>query len=287
MSSAVTQASPGVFDVDFSALREGGRRFWRQREPTPVDEFQLGKALEAVLACCTRRDLQGRLLLWNDLRIFLSEEDFRFLEVNLARTHRDLEGLVIAHARAHEAAFIQGIQPTVLLTCDREAPLPQGSAKVRAGWRSQPAMEAPGPGAGEVTQRAGAVGPAAAPQPEATRRLPESGPTTGVLRLRWRGGELPLQPGRRYTVGRASPDNAGQPDLIRLEEADATVSRAHLTLEVGARAVTLQRPVGVNAVMVGDLPLTEGGRCFVDLADCPVTVVLAGGAAVVELVPGA
>jgi hypothetical protein len=285
MSGAVTPASRDLFEVDFAALKEGGRRFWRRAQPVAVDEFLLGRALEAVLAYCDRRDLQGRLLLWNDLRIFLSEEDFRFLEVNLARTRRDLEALVLAHARAREASFIQGIQPTVVLSCDLEAPLPQGTAKVRVGWRSEPAAAPPGPASGEVTTRAGAVSATGAPLlPEATRRLPEGAAQGGVI-LRWAGGEALLESGRRYTVGRASPENVGQPDFVRLEGAGATVSRAHLFVEVGARTVTLQRPLGVNAVLVGDQPLTEGGRCFVDLADLPVSLRLADGAVAIELVP--
>jgi hypothetical protein len=103
--------------------------------------------------------------------------------------------------------------------------------------------------------------------------------------LRWPGGEAPLAAGRRYTIGRASPENDGQPDLVRLEGVGTTVSRAHLFVEIGARTLTLQRPLGVNAVVVGDQPLTEGGRCFVDLADLPVCLRLADGAVVLELVP--
>jgi len=278
--SGVTRTADGVFEIDFAALKEGRRAFWRKRGPVEVDEFLLGRALAAVLERCERRDLGGRLLLWNDVRIFLSEADLRFLEVNLARTRRDLEALVADHARTVEAVFVQGAPPAVTVGCDADAPLARGVGKVRVGWRSGPAAEAPAPLAAEATQRAGAF--QAGPVPgEATRRLPAA-PSAGSVRVRWARGEALLAPGRRYTVGRASPENLGQPDLVRLDGVDATVSRMHLSVEVGPQALTVQRAVGVNAVQVGDQPLTEGGRCFVDLADLPVTVVLADGAAVIE-----
>jgi hypothetical protein len=281
--SGITRTADGVFEVDFAALKEGRRAFWRPREPVEVDEFLLGRALAAVLARCERRDLAGRLLLWNDIRIFLSEHDFRFLEVNLPRTRRDLEALVADHARTAEAVFVQGAPPAVAVACDADAPLARGRGKVRVGWRGGPPAEAPRIAAAEATQRAGAF--SAAPiQGEPTRRLPES--SAGLARLRWALGEALLCPGRRYTVGRASPDNEGQPDLIRLEGVETTVSRAHLFIEVGPQVLTFQRAVGVNAVQIGDQPLTEGGRCFLDPDDLPVTVVLADGAARLEVLPG-
>lgn len=283
---AVTQRDERSFQVDLSAL-EGG--FWRRlaQRRVRVDPYLVARAIFSVMDYCEHRDVRGKRLMWNDYRVFLSQEDYDGLAPIVLRLEQDLESLL--QERFHEggATLMGGLNVDLLVS--------EGERLAPSTVVVQPSFHAwqdpiPNPGVGAVTVRAGRK--AAQPPPvKSTHRVTDpldpdatliNDPTEDGLVVRWGDHVAQVGPGVRVVLGRPHADAAGH--FVALHGATNEINRRQLFVEAGPEgSAVIGRLSSANAVQVNGRLVQPGGQLAV--SRLPVEVSLSKGALVLVLEP--
>ena len=280
--TAVTQLGPDLFRVDLQILdrtrpgrRKGGLRSWfRSLAPQPVvlDPYLVTRAVLEVMDCCALHSPTGRLLVWNDYRVFLARSDHDRLRPLESILHQEMEPMLYEQLQQRQAETVGDLAVRILL--DEGDDLQSGSLLVRVAFASSAAGQQPAEG--EITIRVGqpvypdAQGVAAA-DGGSTVRVDEPGP--GVI-VRWPGGQQRVALGRRVVLGR--PHDDAQGSFISLTGASSRVSRRHVWIETQVGGVLLLgRLSDANPVQVQGRLVQPGGSIAIDTL--PVQVSLSGG----------
>ena len=78
---AISAVEPDRFRVDFGRLDEDGllsrlRGMLSRPGAVVVDPYRVGRAVCEVMSRSAERDVHGRLLVWNEFRVYLSRADY-------------------------------------------------------------------------------------------------------------------------------------------------------------------------------------------------------------------
>ncbi|MDG1478255.1 MAG: DUF3662 domain-containing protein [Myxococcota bacterium] len=273
----VIAVEPDRFRVEFARLEEGGvfgrlKGMLSRPAVVTVDPFRVGRAVCAVMSRSTERDVHGRLLAWNEYRVYLSRADYDRLRPLRGRLSAGLD-TIIRKSLADLGAQTVG-DPVVRVLFDEEADLEQGVGEIVVAYVNNADIAAPTDA--EVTVRVRAAAPPR--QAEHTERVIEpEGP--GSLRVAWGGGTALIASGRRMQLGRPH----GQPpeNFIALSGASNRINSVQLTIENGVDGVVVSRPVRANPVQIAGRLLQPGGRMV--LSDSAVEIVLSNGELTVSL----
>jgi hypothetical protein len=256
----VIEQGRGMFEV---VIHER-RRSWFGGEgpaPPPMDPATVGAALVAVLDSCRERAVDGRLIFWNEFRVFLNTAEFLHLRPMVDLTVGGLDQLVDERVRERNA--VQVGRTVIRLGVDRDEDVPAGTLRVRCERVRDPDIG--GDREGEVTIRAGRD--VKRPNVEhGTHGVADHGP----FRLEWPGHSVNLRAGTKVFLGRPHPE-AAEP-FVALVGADARINSRHVSLEVTPVVVVLQRLPEANPVAVNGGAVQPGGK--VEISAFPATVTL-------------
>lgn len=275
----LTRVSPDRFRVDFGRVsRETGFRrlleLGRRSEVVMVDALAIRQALVAVMRECAFRDVNGAPQLWNEYRLFLAREDFDRIGPLEPRLQKDLGPALWQEIERQHATLVGDL--VVRLLFDDADEVEPGTGVVHA--RHAPSGRETASVVGEMTVRLDKLAP---PDPVGGAGPVKGTPTvrTGNVRVSTPAGELSVEEGVLYSLGRVLPD-AG-PDHLALPGADQRVNRRQLSLLVtGGEAEVTREPGGSNPVSVNGAPLPPGGQARQPL---PVELNLSGGALIVRI----
>ena len=278
---SVTQRDERSFQVDLSSMGGG---FWRRfrRRAVRVDPYRLAKAVMAVMDFCQDRDVRGRRLMWNDYRIFLSQQDFDGLAPLAGRIEQDLASLIQEKFHDGDATLVGGLSIELLVSEGER--LQAGTVVVQASfhaWTDENKEVASSGGAGgAVTVRAGRR--AAQPPPKAsTRRVADPVmPGNGSLQVRWLDQHATVSNGIRAVLGRPHADASGS--FVPLHGAGNEINRRQLFIEPGVEGgAVIGRLTAANAVQVNGRLVQPGGQIAVP--ELPVEISLSNGALVLQV----
>ncbi|MFT5685390.1 MAG: hypothetical protein ACI8RZ_006341 [Myxococcota bacterium] len=273
----VSALEPDRFRIEFARLEEGGlmdrlRGMLSRPAAVTVDPFRVGLAVCEVMGHSTERDVHGRLLAWNEYRVYLSRVDYDRLRPLRSRLSAGLD-TIIRKSLADLGAQTVG-DPVVRVLFDEEADLEQGVGEIVVAYVDNANIAAPGDS--EITMRVRSVAP---PRPsENTERVgePES---AGSLRVVWDGGTALIASGRRVQLGR--PHGKPPENFIALSGASNRINSVQLAIENGSDGVVVSRPVRANPVQIAGRLLQPGGRMV--LSEAAVEIVLSNGELTVSL----
>lgn len=253
--------SPDRFRVDFAQVkRTSGWRALFSKDPVVVDGLAIGRALIGAIAACPMRSPAGAPQVWNEYRLFLARPDHDRLRPLEATLQRDLMPMLYEELVRLNAVTIGGV--VVRLLVDDAEDVEPGHAILHV--RYAPDAEN-APRSGEITMRLDKLPGGGTPVP--TQRL-----SLGEGVLRSPAGDLALQGGVRYTLGRADPE--GGPDHLAIPGATARINRRQLTVMVSGGHIEVTRDAGGNPVSVGSQALAPGQSVRERL---PTEIVLSGG----------
>ena len=267
---AISAVEPDRFRVDFGRLEEGGflgrlRGMLSRPGAVVVDPFRVGRAVCEVMSRSAERDVHGRLLVWNEFRVYLSRADYSRLRPLQSRLSAGLD-TIIRKALSDLSAQTIG-DPIVRVLFDEEVDLAQGIGEIVVAYVENDNIAAPVDAEVTVRVRQGT------PQPvERTERVSDAS-SPGALLVSWSGGSAAIAPGRRVQLGRPHP----QPpeNFIALAGASKRINSVQLAIENGTDGVVVSRPVRANPVQIAGRLLQPGGRMV--LAEAAVEIVLSNG----------
>ena len=261
------------YAIDFSAVNRPGLNVMQAIFGAPkaalVDGFAVGQALREVLRDCKDRDVEGRLQVWNDFRLFLNRKDYDSLRRRAPALQHQLAPALEDEVLRLKATYIG--TPVLRLHADESGDVEPGHGVLQVDWN---ANAADGPGAkpviGEVTVRLDKIG-AAKPEGAAGSKTLRAGSAL----LRHSKGTAQLVAGVTYIVGRGFP-NSG-PEHLAITGASPRISRRQLSLQVDENkpvTATVTREAGdSNPVSVNGQSLAPGQGLRVQL---PAEIVLSG-----------
>ncbi|MEN0063636.1 MAG: FhaA domain-containing protein [Myxococcota bacterium] len=281
---AVTQRDERSFQVDLTAL-EGG--FWRRlsQRRVRVDPYLVAKAIFSVMDFCEHRDVRGKRLMWNDYRVFLSQEDYDGLAPIISRLEQDLASLLQERFNEGGATLMGGLNVDLLVSEGER--LPPSTVVVQPSfhaWSDQ--RDSAG---SAVTVRAGRK--AAQPPPaHATHRVADPNDPDATLInedqdglglvVRWGTHSAQVGAGMRVVFGRPHADAAGS--FVPLHGATNEINRRQLFIEPGPEgSAVIGRLSSANAVQVNGRLVQPGGQLAV--TRLPVEVSLSKGALVLTV----
>ena len=267
---AISAVEPDRFRVEFGRLEDGGffgrlRGMLGRPGAVVVDPFRVGRAVCEVMSRSTERDVHGRLLVWNEFRVYLSRADYSRLRPLQIRLSAGLD-TIIRKALSDLSAQTIG-DPIVRVLFDEEVDLAQGIGEIVVAYVENDNIAAPVDAEVTVRVRQGT------PQPvEHTERVSDAS-SPGALLVSWSGGSAVIAPGRRVQLGRPHP----QPpeNFIALAGASKRINSVQLAIENGTDGVVVSRPVRANPVQIAGRLLQPGGRMV--LAEAAVEIVLSNG----------
>ncbi len=280
------EAEAGVFRADFQALQPWAKRVLRA--PVVVDPFSVAQVLDSVMQCAQQRSVQGKVLVWNEYRVFLARADHEGLEAVAADISVDLERVLAKRLREMDGEIV-GDRIYARLIVDEADQVRPGTAIVRATFLAEE-DEVEAPVAGEMTVRfrpnAGgtelddvlvdAPTDITSPKTGPTQRVDDPSPNVSrrpTVSLQWEGGGERLAVGIRYTLGR--PHESAVTGFVSLTGASNKISRRHVWIEVQKDGVKIGRPSEANPVQVDGQLIPPGGEMY---CQPPVTVSLSRGA---------
>ena len=270
---AITAVEPDRFRVEFARLEEEGllgrlRGMLRRPAAVTVDPFRVGRAVCAVMERSTERDVQGRLLAWNEYRVYLSRADYDRLRPLQGRLSAGLDTIIRQSLSELQAQTVG--DPIIRVLFDEEADLEQGVGEIVVAYVDNSSIAAPTDA--EVTVRVRQAAPPIPRAPEHTERVGDA-VADGGLRLTWPGGEASIVAGRRVQIGR--PHGQAPEHFIALTGASNRINSVQLAIENGADGVVVSRPARANPVQIAGRLLQPGGRMV--LSDPAVEIVLSNG----------
>lgn len=283
---AVTETSPGQFQVKFDALGGLLQRVLGGR-PVAVDPYTIAQAILEVMRSCGIRAATGKRLLWNEYRMILAQADFARLWSLEAYLQRDLQAVLAGEAQRLGAELVGDL--CVHVVADDAGELAPGHAVVRAGFAPTPQLAAPA--RGEMTVRfaavaAGVVHAAPPPPPsgyDPTLPVSESVQVdpamTSPYRLDWPGGSAVLALGQQTAIGRP---HAGSPaHFVALTGAGTRINKQHIWIVAMTSRAVIGRGRDANPVQLDGTPLGAGEER--ELAQPEVEISLSRGELVLRL----
>lgn len=268
---AVSAVEPDRFRIDFGRLEAAGifgriRGMLSRPGAVLVDPFRVGRAVCEVMSMSAERDVHGRLLVWNEFRVYLSRADYSRLRPLRSRLSAGLDTIIRKSLNDLNAQTVG--DPIVRVLFDEEVDLPQGIGEIVVAFVENANIAAPVDA--EVTVR---VRPASPSRPAVHTERVSDGTASGMLELTWSGGAAVIAPGRRVQLGRPHP----QPpeNFIALTGASKRINSVQLAIENGSDGVVVSRPVRANPVQIAGRLLQPGGRMV--LSDAAVEIVLSNG----------
>ncbi len=256
------------FHVAFAKLQHQG--VWGlvpglvRQQPVEIDPYLVGQAVRFVMHSCESRDVYGRLLIWNEYRVFLAESDYQSLLPLEGRLLAGLDTVIRSTLAELEAETVGDVVVRVLVNDESEAPPGVGEIAVAFVDNASLRPET----RGEPTVRVARTSFAAVSH-EGTRRVAEPA-VAGSLRLSWEGHEACIAPRRKVKVGR--PHAEPPENFVPLTGASQRINSYQLTIENGSPGVVITRPVRANPVQVGGRLIQAGGKLSV--AEFPLRISL-------------
>lgn len=265
----IKQLDKQSFAIDFSAVRRPGGNWltglFARPAAVEVDAFAVGHALRAVLGFCTTLDVEGRLQVWNDYRLFLCRDDYEALRKKAPTLQGQLGPALEEQVLKMNASYIG--TPMLRVHEDESREVEPGHGVLHVDWSSEPP---PAAAKGEVTVRLDKVapGPSGALGGIRTERA-------GSAVLRHPQGQHALAGGVTYRVGRGFP-GAG-PDHLAIPGASGRINKRQVNVRIdeGAppTAVVTREAGDSNPVSVNGQPLPAGQSIKVNL---PAELLLSG-----------
>lgn len=265
----IKQLDKQSFAIDFSAVKRPGGHWLTSMFARPaaveVDAFAVGQVLRAVLSYCTNLDVEGRLQVWNDFRLFLSRDDYEALRKRAPTLQGQLGPALEEQVLKLNASYIG--TPMLRVHADEANEVEPGQGVLRVDWSAEPP---PAAARGEVTVRLDKVspGPTGALGGIRTERA-------GSAALRHAQGQVGLAAGVTYRVGRGHP-GAG-PDHVAIPGASGRINKRQVNIRIDegtpTSAVVTREAGDSNPVSVNGQPLPAGQSVKVAL---PAELLLSG-----------
>lgn len=221
-----------------------------------VDGFAVGQALRAVLHHCNNLDVEGRLQVWNDFRLFLDRKDYESLKKKAPRLQHELGPALEDEVLKLKASYLG--TPVLRLHVDENGDVEPGHGVLKVDWNAD---EKGSPSAaGEVTVRLDKIGlaPTISMSGSKTQRA-------GGALLKHAGGVHNLEAGLRYVLGRpgANPD----PEQLGLPGASQKINSRQVSVQLDGTPLiaTITREPGSNPVAVNGQTVPPGQAVKVPL----------------------
>ncbi len=244
------------YAVDFSQVKRPGQGVMSMfsKRTVEVDAYAVGQALRAVLRHCSTLDVEGRLQVWNDFRLFLDRTDYEELRKKAPTLQHQLGPALEDEVLKLKASYLGA--PVLRLHVDEGGEVEPGHGVLKVDWNAD---ESGVPSAaGEVTVRLDKPG---SPGRPATGAKTER---AGSALLKHAQGTFALVSGLHYVVGRSFP-NAG-PEHIAIPGASGRINKRQVTIDVeGTMALISREPGESNPVSVNGQALAVGGSTRVPL----------------------
>ena len=272
-SRGLRKLGAGRFQVDFAQLLRPGCLLarWLRSTDVEIDPFTIGQAVQMVLEQCDVRSVRGKPLVWNEIKIFLSDRDYQAL-VPLERRLRAGLGRVVRETLAKLDADTVG-DLVVRVLVDEEGQTPPGRSEIVAAFVETADLAPDRDGEQTVRVARPVIEPRDPTQPI---REPE---VEGAVRLRWDQGEALIPPQVKLQVGRPNPKAPER--FIALLGASRKINSYQMALENTGDAVVIARPVKANPVQVAGRLVQPGGKLRV--SKLPVKISLSNGEMILEL----
>lgn len=253
----ITKLDSSRFAIDFSKVKRphpsAGRALMGvfSKRVTEVDAFAVAQALRAVLHHCSNLDVEARLTVWNDFRLFLDRRDYEELRKKAPTLQHQLGPALEDEVMKLKAGYLGA--PVLRLHVDEGGEVEPGHGVLKVDWN--PDEKGVPSAAGEVTVRLDKPG---GPAPGA----PQPGPKTeraGNGLLKHSQGSVPLSVGLHYVLGRSHP--GASPEHIAIPGATGRINKRQVGLDLEASplaAVVTREPGESNPVSVNGQPLAPG-----------------------------
>ncbi len=265
----IKQLDANRYAIDFSQVKRPNKSILTSMFGGPktveVDAFAVAQALRAVLKNCTNLDVEGRLQVWNDFRLFLDRRDYEGLRKKAPTLQHQLGPALEDEVLKLKATYLG--TPVLRLHVDEGSEVELGHGVLKVDWNADEKITAST--AGEVTVRLDKVvagGPALAGAK--TERA-------GSAVIKHATGTIPLVAGLRYVLGRSCPSPG--PEHIAIPGATGRINKRQVSVQIEAEkplaAIVTREPGESNPVVVGGQSLAPGQAVKVPL---PVELVLSG-----------
>ena len=232
-----------------------------------VDAYAVGQVLRAALRQCKNYDVEGRLQVWNEFRLFLCRREYEALRKMAPALQKQIGPALEDEVLRLKATYIG--TPVLKLHVDEANEVEPGQGVLCVDW-SADQVAGGATVAGEVTVRLDKVA-----QAPPTGLGGSKTQRAGSAILRHPQGTVPLAAGVTYIVGRGAP-NAG-PEHVAIPGASSRISRRQLSLQIDENkpmsATITREPGDSNPVSVNGQTLAPGEGLKVPL---PAQLVLSG-----------
>lgn len=256
----IKQLDPTRYAIDFRQVKRPRAGLFATvfgpRRDVAVDAFAVGEVLRAVLKWCDNLDIDGRLQVWNDFRLFLERRDYEQLRKRAPLLGRQVGPVLEDEVLRLKATYLGTPQLTLLV--DEGGEVERGHGVFVVDWN--PAGFVTKSNAGEVTVRLDRV----------AGKVKEHGAKTtplGGAHLKHPSGTIALVPGLRHVLGRAHA-HAG-PEHVAIPGATGRINKRQVSVELQgdptASASVTREPGDTNPVQVNGKVLAPGEKIEVRL----------------------
>ena len=257
----ITRLDSSRFAIDFSKVKRPGMGILSvfSKRAVEIDAYAVAVALRAVLHQCSNLDVEGRLTVWNDFRLFLDRTSVEELRRKAPALHHQLGPAFEDEVLKLKAGYLGA--PFLHLLEDEGGEVEPGHGVFKVDWN--PDEKGEPKGAGEVTVRLGTSG---GPTPGAPAQPGMKTERTGSAVLKHSQGSVPLSVGLRYVLGRGHP--GASPEHIAIPGATGRVNKRQVALDLEASplaALVTREPGESNPVSVNGHPLAPGESVRVSL----------------------
>lgn len=266
----IRQLDPNRYAIDFALVKRPYKGILASVFAPPkvveVDAFAVGQTLRAVLKHCSNLDVEGRLQVWNDFRLFLHRRDYEQLRRKAPTLQHQLGPALEDEVLRLKATYLG--TPVLRLHVDEGGEVEMGHGVLKVDWNADEKITAST--AGEVTVRLDKVVAGGTPALGGAKTE-----RAGSAVLKHPTGTIPLVAGLRYVLGRACPSPG--PEHIAIPGATGRINKRQVSVEIETEkphtAIVTRAPGESNPVVVGGQSLVPGQAVKVPL---PVELVLSG-----------
>lgn len=258
----IKQLDASRYAIDFGQVKRPNTNLLKSMFGGPktveVDAFAVGQALRAVLKHCSNLDVEGRLQVWNDFRLFLDRRDYEALRRKAPTLQHQLGPALEDEVLKLKATYLG--TPVLRLHVDEGGEVEAGHGVLKVDWNADDAITMST--AGEVTVRLDKVTPGNGPGLAGAKT-----DRAGSAWLKHATGSIALVGGLRHVLGRTCPSPG--PEHVAIPGASGRINKRQVSVEVDGQkppsAMITREPGESNPVHVNGQSLAPGQSVKVTL----------------------